>query len=393
MSLLNDVHRGKLKPRLHLSQIGGLALAMLSAAQPPLLSTVLTTLISEVQSCSGEIILILDDYHLIEDRAIQEAMLFLLNHLPANLHLLLSCRVDPKLPLSRWRMRGQLLEICEAELRFTREEAASFLRQGMRLSLSEEEVALLEARTEGWIAGLQLAALSLRTQTNLRVAVQSFTGGQRFILDYVQEEILQRQPLPLQHFLLHIAILELSRAANETDFRPEMSACTVPTLVVHGEKDQGAPLELCGRRTAQAIPNSQLKVYEGAAHGLFLTHLAHFIESNTALLEVTYSSEQAQEGSSFYRCLEYQWPRGQVKQRLQDAAENGECRDDLDVEYMTDALLAPLQINLYLYQRHTLGLSMERIESGLRPSSHKRTVTNTNQYQGGLMVPIQATGL
>ena len=197
----------------NLSQIGSLALAMLSAEQPPLPSVVLTTLISEVQSCPGEIILILDDYHVIKDRLIQEAMLFLLDYLPANLHLVLSCRVDPRLPLSRWRMRAQMVEICEAELRFTMEEAASFLRHEMRLCLSEEEVALLETRTEGWVAGLQLAALSLRTQANLRVAVQSFTGGQRFILDYVQEEILQRQPLPLQHFLLHIAILDRMNAA------------------------------------------------------------------------------------------------------------------------------------------------------------------------------------
>ncbi len=196
-----------------LSEIGDLALAMVHAAQPPPFSTVLTTLISEVQRCSGEIILILDDYHVIEDRVIQDAMLFLLDHLPANLHLVLSCRVDPALPLSRWRMRGQMVEIREAELRFTREEADRFLRRGMQLSISEEEVELLEAHTEGWIAGLQLAALSLRTRTDLSASVQSFTGGQRFILDYVQEEILLRQPFPMQDFLLHIAILDRMNAA------------------------------------------------------------------------------------------------------------------------------------------------------------------------------------
>ncbi len=196
-----------------LSQIGDLALAMVYAAQPPPLSTVLTSLISEVQSCSGEIILILDDCHVIEDHVIQDAMRFLLDHLPANLHLILSCRVDPALPLSRWRMRGQMVEIREAELRFTREEADCFLRRRMRLPIAEEEVALLEARTEGWIAGLQLAALSLRTQTNPSASVQSFTGGQRFILDYVQEEILLRQSLPIQDFLLRIAILDRMNAA------------------------------------------------------------------------------------------------------------------------------------------------------------------------------------
>lgn len=99
---------------------------------------------------------------------------------------------------------------------------------------------------------------------------------------------------------------------------------------------------------------------------LFLSHLAHFVESNTAFLQVTYSSEQAQEESSFYLCLEYQWPRGKVKRWLQGAVTNGECRADLDVEYMTDALLAPLQIDLYLYHRWALGLSVERIIAGLQ---------------------------
>ncbi len=195
-----------------LSEFGELALAMIYAAQPPPFSTVLTNLISEVQGRSEDIILILDDYHVIEDRVIQEAMLFLLDHLPANLHLVLSCRIDPALPLSRWRMHGQMVEIRETELRFTGEETDTFLRHEMQLSLSKEGVALLAERTEGWIAGLQLAALSLRTHTNPSTSVQNFTGGQRFILDYVQEEILRRLLRPLQDFLLHIAILERMNA-------------------------------------------------------------------------------------------------------------------------------------------------------------------------------------
>ena len=242
-------HSGK-----RLSQIGDLALAMMYAAQPLPLSTVLTTLISEVQRCSDEIILILDDYHVIEDHVIQDAMRFLLDHLPANLHLVLSCRVDPALPLSRWRMRGQMVEIREAELRFTREEADSFLRSGMHLSISEEEVALLEARTEGWIAGLQLAALSLRTQTNLSASVQSFTGGQRFILDYVQEEILQRLPLPLQDFLLRITILDRMNAA----------LCQALT----GEPASQETLEALERRNLFVIPlDSERQWYR--LHALF----------------------------------------------------------------------------------------------------------------------------
>ncbi len=160
-----------------LFQIGDFVLAMLSDAQPPPLSTILTTLIHDLAQCPHEMMLILDDYQVVEDPTIQEAMRFLLDHLPANLHLILSSRVDPALPFARFRMRGQLVEIREADVRFTREEADRFLRDGMQLSLSADEVALLADRTEGWIAGLQLAALSLRHQANPSAAIQNITGG------------------------------------------------------------------------------------------------------------------------------------------------------------------------------------------------------------------------
>lgn len=196
-----------------LSEIGDLAQAMLYSPQPQPLSIVLTTLINEMPGYSGEIILILDDYHVIEDQTIHDAMLFLLDHLPTNLHLIISSRVDPTFPLARWRMRGQMAEIRETDVRFTQEEADGFLRQEMDLSISPDEVQLLADRTEGWIAGLQLAALSMRSQQNPSAFVQRFTGGQRFILDYVQEEILQRQPQPVQRFLLQISVLSRMNAA------------------------------------------------------------------------------------------------------------------------------------------------------------------------------------
>ncbi len=185
-------------PRL--SILGDVALSMVYEPQPPPLSTLLTTLINDVLTCSLEVVLILDDSHLIEDQAIQDALLFLLDHLPPNLHLILSCRVAPALPLARWRMHGQLVEIRESDMRFTKEEANTFLRQEMKLSLSEEEVEILENRTEGWIAGLQLAVILLRTQQHPSVFAQSFTGSQRFIVEYVQEEIVQRQSHAIQDF-------------------------------------------------------------------------------------------------------------------------------------------------------------------------------------------------
>lgn len=199
--------------RTCLPEISDLTQSMLYAPQPVPLSTILTTLINELLRCSSDMILILDDYHVIEDQTIQDAMLFLLDHLPSNLHLIISGRVDPPLPLSRWRMRGQMIELREEDLCFRYEEASRFLRQGMELSLSEEEVKLLEGRTEGWIAGLQLAALSLRTQKNPSAFVQHFSGGQRFILDYMLEEIFQQQPFSVQRFLLQISVLSQMNAA------------------------------------------------------------------------------------------------------------------------------------------------------------------------------------
>jgi len=193
--------------RTGLPTLGEDALAMLHSPQSPPLSTILTALLQELVQVDREVILILDDFHVISDQTIQESMLFLLDHLPATLHLVLATRTDPELPLSRLRVRGQLLEIRSSDLHFTREEAASFLTEGMGLPLSEEDVAALQHRTEGWIAGLQLAALSLRKRQDLAAWVSDFAGSHRFVLDYVQQDILARLPLPLQDFLLQTSIL------------------------------------------------------------------------------------------------------------------------------------------------------------------------------------------
>src|SRR6266700_3546675 len=199
--------------RTGLPTLGEDALAMLHSPQSPPLSTILTALLQELVQVDSEVILILDDYHVISDQTIQESMLFLLDHLPATLHLVLATRTDPELPLSRLRVRGQLLEIRSSDLHFTREEAASFLTEGMGLPLSEEDVATLQHRTEGWIAGLQLAALSLRKRQDLSGWVSDFAGSYRYLLDYVKQDILARLPVPLQHFLLQTSILTRMNAA------------------------------------------------------------------------------------------------------------------------------------------------------------------------------------
>jgi LuxR family maltose regulon positive regulatory protein len=198
--------------RTSLPRLGETALALLHSPQPPSLSTILTNLLNEIVQAGKELILILDDYHVIEDEAIHDSLLFLLDHLPGSLHLVLATRTDPELPLSRFRVRGQLLEIRSSDLRFTQQEATSFLVQRMGLPLAEEDVALLSERTEGWIAGLQLAALSLRKRQDLAAWVSDFAGSHRFVLDYVQQDILARLPLSLQDFLLQTSILTRMQA-------------------------------------------------------------------------------------------------------------------------------------------------------------------------------------
>jgi LuxR family maltose regulon positive regulatory protein len=187
--------------------VGEVALMLLQAPQPASVSIILTTLLNELASLQQEIVLILDDYHVIEEKALHEALFFFLEHLPANLHLILSTRVDPDFPPSRWRARGQLIEIRAADLRFTAPEASLFLTEIMGLSLSEEQSGIVEQRTEGWIAGLQLTALSLQKQGDPSAFLQHLRGSHRFLLDYMQEEILQHQSLHMQRFLLQTAIL------------------------------------------------------------------------------------------------------------------------------------------------------------------------------------------
>ena len=192
---------------------GQRAFAMLHSSESPPLAIILMTLLQDLVVEDTDIILILDDYHVISDQTIFDSMRFLIEHLPANVHLILATRTDPELPLSRWRVRGQLIEIRDRDLRFTQEEATNFLTQRMGLSLSEGDVATLQQRTEGWIAGLQLAALSLRRHEDLSAFVNDFAGSHRFLLDYVQQEILAQLPSPLQQFLLQTSILERMNAA------------------------------------------------------------------------------------------------------------------------------------------------------------------------------------
>jgi len=199
-------------------QIGQTAQAMLQAprgaSQP---EPLLTTLVNDIAATAKPFILVFDDYHLIEASPIHQAVSFLLDHLPPlpqGMHLVMATRADPPLPLARLRGRGQMTELHAADLRFTPDEAEAYFNDTMALALSAEHVAALEQRTEGWIVGLQLTALalqgtlSLQGQENVADFVRAFSGSQRYVLDYLTEEVLNRQPREIQAFLLQTAILD-----------------------------------------------------------------------------------------------------------------------------------------------------------------------------------------
>ncbi len=191
-------------------KIGASALAALQFPQPPPTESILTALLNEIATIPNNFIFVLDDYHIIDSKPVDNALTFLLEHLPSQMHLVIATREDPHLPLSRLRVRGQLTELRAADLRFTPSEATEFLNQVMGLNLSAEDIASLENRTEGWIASLQLAALSIQGHASRDATsfIKSFSGSHHFVLDYLVEEVLRQQSESIQTFLLHTSILD-----------------------------------------------------------------------------------------------------------------------------------------------------------------------------------------
>jgi LuxR family maltose regulon positive regulatory protein len=190
---------------------GAEALALLEASAAPPAEDVLVSLINDLDVLAGPTLLALDDYHVIDAPAVHEAVTFLLDNLPPHVTLAMTTRADPPLPLSRLRARGELVEVRAADLRFTAEEAEAFLNEVMELQLDRALVAVLDARTEGWAAGLQLAGLSARTHAgsgDVAGFVEAFSGSHRFVLDYLVEEVLDRQPDAVRAFLLDTSVLD-----------------------------------------------------------------------------------------------------------------------------------------------------------------------------------------
>ena len=181
---------------------------MVEGPQPPPAKVVVTTLANELGSVGSDVLLVLDDFHVIDANDIQDQVSFLLDHLPPSAHVVIATRADPPFPLARLRAQGQLIEVRAADLRFTRDEAAAYLNQAAGLDLEMSQVAALEERTEGWIAALQLAALSLQGRDDVDGFIAGFTGDDRFVVDYLVEEVLERQPDDLRRFLLWTCVLD-----------------------------------------------------------------------------------------------------------------------------------------------------------------------------------------
>src|SRR2546426_10139759 len=185
------------------------ALTLLRSPQPPL-EPVLTSVLNAFTTLSKDAVLVLYDYHVIDTQPIHHAMTYLLEHLPPRLHLVIATRVDPPLPVARLRVRGVLTEVRAVDLRFTFEEAEAFLTEAMGLPLTARQISALDARTEGWIAGLQLAALSAqgRPAEHLEQFIEAFTGSNRYVVEYLAEEVLAQQADETQTFLLRTAVLD-----------------------------------------------------------------------------------------------------------------------------------------------------------------------------------------
>ena len=218
----------------------GKTFAMLEGPQPPPIETVVTTLANELGSVGSDVVLVLDDFHVIDASDVQDQVSSLLEHLPPSAHVVIMTRADPTFPLARLRAQGQLVEVRAADLRFTRDEAAAYLSQAVGLDLEASQVDALEERTEGWIAALQLAALSLQDRDDVDDFISGFTGDDRFVVDYLVEEVLERQTDNVRRFLMWTCILDRLAGA----------LCDAVT----GQDGGQAMLEVLDRRNLFVIP-------------------------------------------------------------------------------------------------------------------------------------------
>jgi LuxR family maltose regulon positive regulatory protein len=239
--------------------LGNDVIALLQSSQPPAVDALLPLLLNQIATLPRPALLVLDDVHVLDADIIHQTLAFLTEHLPPQLHLIIITREDPPLPLARLRARGQLAELRTADLRLTHAEASAFLTEVMGLNLSSDDIRALEERTEGWIAGLQLAALSLRGHQDVPTFIRTFAGDHRYVLDYLIEEVLQRQAAAVRDFLLQTAILD----------RLHGPLCDAVT----GQEQSGARLESLHRGNFFVVPLDERRQWY-RYHHLFADVLA-----------------------------------------------------------------------------------------------------------------------
>ncbi|HSM82970.1 MAG TPA: LuxR C-terminal-related transcriptional regulator [Nodosilinea sp.] len=261
--------------------LGAATLSMVQSPEPLPFESFLTPLINELAQLHSDLLLVLDDYHAITTPAIHDGLAFLLEHLPATVRVAIATRTEPPLPLARWRVRTQLTELRAADLRFTDAEAAAFLQQSLSSPLSEAQVVTLQRQTEGWIAGLQLAMLSLRQAAQPAALLDSFGGTQRYILDYLVEEVLDRQPPPLRRFLLQTAILE--------QLCGSLCAAVVEETATSGTQT----LEQLERQNLFVVPLDDERTWY-RYHHLFAEALRHQLQRTAPELELACHRRAAQ---------------------------------------------------------------------------------------------------
>lgn len=286
-------------------------LELLQSPQPLPAESILTILINELSAVETEFILVLDDYHLVDSGQVDEGLLFLIENMPPQMHLIITTREDPSLPLARYRVKGALTEIRVADLRFTPAEATDFFKE-MGLTLSAAEVDALDSRTEGWIAGLQLAAISMQSHPDLSEFIGAFSGSHHFIVDYLIQEVLLGQPEHVRRFLLQTSILKnLNGALCDTVTGQENGRKMLESL----DHDNLFTISLDGQRQWYRYHHLfadvlQTRLMEEQPEQIPSLHLraSHWFEQNDRPLDAIRHALAAQDFNHAANLVEQIWP-------------------------------------------------------------------------------------
>ena len=334
--------------------IGVQLLASLATPSSPSMTVVITHLLNALESYDQQIVLILDDYHVISEGAVHEQVEFLVEHLPPQHHVLLLTRADPPLPLTRWRARREMAEVRQADLRFEQSEAAGLLNEKLALELSAHELAILERRTEGWVAGLQMAALALgRRDVDRQAFIDSFAGSHYYIMAYLMDEVLAKQPPEVQQFLKETAVLR--------------RLCAPLCTAVTGNEDSAALLRSLYHQNLFLIPLDEVHNWY-RAHHLFADLLVTRLVGSYSTAEVNRLQRRAAEWYEMngfleeavyhaLRCGDMDWAAEVVEKHAREVMQQGRLNTLLHWIGALDLDVVLLRPRLRLFQAWSLFLA------------------------------------